>query len=66
MKVDVLENYELLSEHAANTMVDQIRTKTDSVIGMASGETTRLTYELFSKKNAGAKDRLFQGYFYCI
>jgi galactosamine-6-phosphate isomerase len=50
MKIDVLDNYQLLSEHAANSMVEQIKTKTDSVIAMASGETTRLTYEIFSKK----------------
>jgi galactosamine-6-phosphate isomerase len=50
MKVDILDNYESLSEYTANAMVEQIRTKTDSVIAMASGETTRLTYELFSKK----------------
>jgi galactosamine-6-phosphate isomerase len=50
MKVDIFDNYELLSEHAADIMVEQIKNKANSVIAMASGETTRLTYELFTKK----------------
>jgi len=50
MKVDVFDSYDLLSENAAEAIVEQISTKANSVIAMASGETTRLTYELFSRK----------------
>ncbi|MEO5582935.1 MAG: glucosamine-6-phosphate deaminase [Saprospiraceae bacterium] len=50
MKVIIFEDYDQLSEHAANEIIEVIQNKKDSLICFASGDSPKLTCELFAQK----------------
>lgn len=50
MKVIIFEDYNQLSEHAANEIVEVIQHKMDALICFASGDSPKLTCEFFVQK----------------
>lgn len=60
MKVIKVKNYDELSKVAANIIIKQIKTKNDSVIGLATGSTPVGTYddlaEAYNKQEISFKD----------
>jgi len=45
MLVEILDNYETMSDRAAEVVIDQIRRKPDSTIGFATGSTPKGLYD---------------------
>lgn len=50
MVVRIYENYETLSEQAAQLLVEQVKSNPFSNIVLAAGDSPRLTYQLFVRK----------------
>lgn len=48
MQVQVFKEEEVLAQHAASLLLEQVRKKPDSLFCLASGDTPRKTYRLFS------------------
>jgi galactosamine-6-phosphate isomerase len=50
MKVQIFEDYQQLSEHAANEIINTIQNKPDALICFASGDSPKLACQLFVQK----------------
>lgn len=50
MKLNIFPSYETLSEYAANAMVAAVQAKPNCLIGIVSGDSPRLAYDLFVEK----------------
>ncbi len=50
MELKVFSDYQALSNYAADLMVAQVQRKPDSLIGIVSGDSPRLAYDLFVEK----------------
>ena len=50
MNLKIFNDYQSLSEYAANEISKQLKSKADSVICLAAGDTPRLSYQLLAKK----------------
>ena len=55
MKVKTYKDYHSLSEEAADEIIDLVKNKPDAVLCLASGETPRLTCQLFAQKASQEK-----------
>ncbi|HLT80739.1 MAG TPA: glucosamine-6-phosphate deaminase [Cyclobacteriaceae bacterium] len=52
MPVNVYHDYETLSRHAADEILQQVQRKPDSILCLAAGDTPRLTYETLTTRVA--------------
>lgn len=50
MKLSIFPTYESLSDHAADVMIDVVKQKPNCLIGIVSGDSPRLAYDLFCEK----------------
>jgi glucosamine-6-phosphate isomerase len=50
MQIKIFKYYEALSDYAAEAMMDAILQKPDCLIGIVSGDSPRLAYDLFCEK----------------
>ncbi|MCF8245481.1 MAG: glucosamine-6-phosphate deaminase [Saprospiraceae bacterium] len=50
MQLKIFADYEALSDYAANAMLAAVEQKPDSLIGIVSGDSPRLAYDLFVEK----------------
>ncbi len=51
MQLKIFSNYEGLSDYAANAMLTAVEQKPDCLIGIVSGDSPRLAYDLFCEKS---------------
>lgn len=49
MQLQICENYDVLSAHAATEIIEFVKQKPDAVLCLASGDTPRLTYAIVAK-----------------
>lgn len=63
MQLNTFKNYSQLSEYAADEMLRLLKEKTGAVICMASGDSPKLTCELFVKKAGKEKPDLSKFFF---
>jgi glucosamine-6-phosphate isomerase len=52
MQLQICENYDVLSAHAAKEIIELVKEKPDAVLCLASGDTPRLTYSMMAKMAA--------------
>ncbi|MBI1224277.1 MAG: glucosamine-6-phosphate deaminase [Bacteroidetes bacterium] len=50
MQLKIFNDYQTLSEYAANAMLAAVQQKPDCLIGIVSGDSPRLAYDLFCEK----------------
>ena len=50
MEIKIFKNYQLLSQYVADIVSKQLQNKKDSILGLATGSTPKLMYELLIKK----------------
>ncbi len=50
MKINIFPDYESLSAHVADAMIEAVRQKPNCLIGIVSGDSPRLAYDLFCEK----------------
>lgn len=55
MELKIYDNYESLSMNAAREIIAQVRSKPDSVLCLAAGDTPRLTYERLAEMASAQK-----------
>ena len=55
MQLKIYSDYNELSAHAADEIIELVKRKPDSVLCLAAGDTPRLTYEMVAKKAGSEK-----------
>ena len=55
MQLKIYRDYNELSAHAADEIIELVKRKPDSVLCLAAGDTPRLTYEMVAKKAGSEK-----------
>lgn len=55
MEISIYKDYQVLSLHAAERIIEQVKQKPDAVLCLAAGDTPRLAYDTLTKKAANEK-----------